>query len=247
MLLVTVLAPSGANAEDDPVTVLAPSGANAEDDLGKFMKSEKALYGTMWLTSVSELLIRYHFRNLSAGFYVDVGCNHYKINSTTYYLEEHRKWSGIGVDPLESLRADWEKHRPRSKIFSYAVTNKSGEMITFFAAGGLSATEIDTDNLEWWKQQLDFKPVEVTVPTITITDLLDREGVKKIDFLSIDINGAELVALEGFDIERFAPELVHVEMNHPEELKAYFAKHNYVPIDEYLKWETANWYFTPKK
>lgn len=127
------------------------------------------------------------------------------------------------------------------------ATDKSGATIKLFSAGGLSVTEIDTFNLEIWQERLNFEPVEVEVPTVTITDLLDQEGVKKIDFLSMDINGAEPVALSGFDIERFAPELVHVEVNRGKELEEYFAKHGYIRIDEYLKYETAHWYYTPKK
>ena len=48
-------------------------------------------------------------------------------------------------------------------------------------------------------------------------------------------------------VTSFAPELVHVEAQRKEALKAYFAKHDYVQVDEYLKYEVANWYFTPKK
>jgi FkbM family methyltransferase len=226
---------------------LAPSSARADEGLAQFMKSEKAHYGKKPLIAVSELIIRYHFRDRRDGFYVDVGCSDYKKNSTTYDLEENFGWSGIGIDPLEYLRAGWEEFRPRSKFFAYAASDKSGETLKFYSAGGLSATELDTFNLEGWKKRLDFQPKEIEVPTITISDLLDQEGVKKIDFLSMDINGAEPIALAGFDIERFAPDLVHVEVNDADELMAYFEQHGYVRIDEYLKYETSNWYFTPRK
>ena len=124
--------------------------------------------------------------------------------------------------------------------------DKTGETITFFQARGLSAAEIDTKNLEAWQEQLEgLEPRGVEVPTITINDLLDREGVTKIDFLSMDINGAEPIALAGFDIERFAPKLVHVEASphRHAELKAYFAEHDYVRIDEYLEHDRINWYY----
>lgn len=229
------------------VAVVAPPSAIADDDLAKFISTEKALYGKHNLIAVSELLIRYHFRDKKDGFYIDVGCNDPKVNSTTFYLEEHQNWSGIGIDPLEYLRPRWEKFRPRSKFFAYAATDKSDETITFYSAGGLSATELDTTALDGWRKLIDFEPKEISVPTITMTDILDRQGVKKVDFVSMDINGAELTAFAGFDIERFAPELLHVEAHpqHRDKLIAYFAKHNYVRVDEYLKYEDANWYFTP--
>jgi len=230
------------------VALLLASCARTEDDLATFMANEKTLYTEGALAGKGELLIRYFFRDRKDGFYLDIGCSDYQVNSTTYYLEEHQAWSGIGVDPIEYLRAGWVKHRPRSKFFAYAVTDRSGESIKFFSAGGLSATEIDTKNLKRWQELKKFEPAEVEVPTITMNDLLDQEGVTKIDFLSMDINGAEPVALAGFDIERFRPDLVHVEASphRKEELSAYFARHDYVRIDEYLVYDATNWYFTPK-
>jgi FkbM family methyltransferase len=232
------------------VAGMACSDAGTSEDLAQFMAREKSLYAQNQLGGNEEVLVRHFFGDKKGGFYVDIGCSDYKINSTTYYLEEHLGWSGIGVDALKHLRGGWKKHRPRSKFFAYAVTDKTGETITFFQAGGLSAAEIDTKNLEAWQEQIEgLEPREVEVPTITINDLLDREGVTKIDFLSMDINGAEPIALAGFDIERFAPKLVHVEASphRHAELKAYFAEHDYARIDAYQEYDMINWYFTPKE
>jgi len=94
---------------------------------------------------------------------------------------------------------------------------------------------------EPWKVQ------ELHVPSITLNDLLDREGVEKIDLLSMDIEGHEPEALAGFDIERFAPELVVIEAGfHRDDLLAYFERHGYERIDRYLAHDEANWYFTPR-
>ena len=172
-----------------------------------------------------------------------------KANYTTYYLEAHQGWRGIGIDARSDLEESWARERPRSKFFAYAVTDESGKTIRFFEAGGLSATEIDTRNLEMWKQQKRFEPREVEVPTITLDDLLDREGVSAIDFLSMDINGAEPVALAGFDIVRFAPDLVHVEAatHRQDELLAYFSQHGYERVEAFLPYDRVNWYFTPAR
>jgi hypothetical protein len=50
------------------------------------------------------------------------------------------------------------------------------------------------------------------VETIALRDLLEREGVSSIDFLSMDIEGAEPEALAGLDLGRFRPELACVEV-----------------------------------
>ena len=105
--------------------LLAPPHVRAADDLAKFMANEKALYGKHQLIAVSELLIRYHFRDTNDGFYIDVGCSDPRINSTTFYLEEHQNWSGMGIDPLEYLRPGWERFRPRSKFFAFAYCERT--------------------------------------------------------------------------------------------------------------------------
>lgn len=215
------------------------------DDLAAFVEREETLYSQ----GQEEELIRWFFQDQEFGFYVDIGCSDYKFGSTTFYLEEHLGWRGIGVDAQPGYVEGWREHRPHSKYFWYAVTDKSGETIVLHQAGGLSATELDLKDLEHWKERNEeLIPVKRNVPTITIDDLLDRERVTRIDFLSIDINGAEPVALAGFDIQRFRPKLVHVEasLHRREELLAYFEAHDYERIEAFDAYDFVNWYFEPK-
>ena len=227
-------------------SVLAEASAQpSQKDFDALLKNGTSKYSQ----GKQELLIRHFFRDRRDGFFVDIGCYVPRRDSTTYYLEEELHWRGIAVDAQEIYGPAWRKYRPRSKFFAYAVTERSGETITFFAAGPISSLE--RSNIEAWEKQLKRKldPEELIVPTITISDLLDREGVKNIDFLSIDINGTEPSAMKGFDIKRFRPELVHIEVHerNREVPRAYFEKNGYRRIDEYLKYDITNWYFTPKE
>ena len=95
--------------------------------------------------------------------------------------------------------------------------------------------EIFTDDLK-----------EVQVKTITLDTLLDMLVVDKVDFLSIDIDGGEIGALNGFDIQRYKPDLCAVEAVKPELVKAYFAANGYELIEKYLKVDKINLYFRPK-
>jgi FkbM family methyltransferase len=189
-----------------------------------------------------ELIVRHFFGDREAGTFVDVGCYHWKQFSTTYYLEAHLGWSGIGIDALPSLRAGYEKNRKRTRFFNYLVGDESGGVATLFAAGPLSST--DEARIEAWGQE--GKPIEV--PRITLNDLLDAAGVEKIDFLSMDIEQAEPAALAGFDIERFRPELVCIEATESvrEPIAAYFDAHGYERIDAYLSYDPVNWYYRPR-
>jgi FkbM family methyltransferase len=200
-----------------------------------------------------ELIIRHFFDDRENGFFLDVGCFKWRQLSTTYYLEEHLGWKGIGIDANDALEAGYLRHRPNTKFMNYLVTDKTGPPGTFYLA--LGSEGISSADDAWiTKFYGAFFPKkkarirEVTVPTISLNDLLDQEGVTKIDFLSMDIEGHEPKALAGFDIERFRPELVCIEWRGNEEvISAYFESHGYRRIDKYLEYDQANWYFTPKK
>ena len=231
------------------ILILLSLSCSRPQSLDQFMEQNKTLYATGPLAGVGELLVRHFFQGWEDGFFLDVGCSHFRDNSATYYLEEHQGWRGIGVDPLENLREGWRVNRPQSKFFALAASDRSGEMLKFFPAGGVSTTELDDKNLQYWKELKKFETVEIQVPTITLNDLLDQESVKKVDFLSMDINGAEPIALAGFDIQRFAPALVAVEASshRHDELRDYFDQHGYVRLEEYLQYDQVNWYYVPKE
>jgi len=231
------------------VLLLTAAVACGEDespqvDFDKLLTEGESLYSQ----KKQELIIRHFFRDRKGGYFVDIGCWLPKQASTTYYLEHHLGWSGLAVDASKEYGPVWEKERPRSAFYAYAVTDHSGDEITFFQAGPISSVE--HENIEIWEKILKKKiePKEIHVPTITIDDLLEREHVEKVDFLSIDINGTEPAAMAGFDIRRYHPELVHIEM-HPNNVKTlteYFEANGYRRIDEYLEYDDTNWYFTPK-
>ena len=92
----------------------------------------------------------------------------------------------------------------------------------------------------------DEDSTEVRIPMITLNDLLDREGVEKIDLVSMDIEGHEPKAFAGFDIERFAPELLVVEGKN-KGVKEYLEEHGYVQIERYKKFDTVNGYYERAK
>ena len=191
-----------------------------------------------------ELVVRHFLADRRDGVFVDVGCYHWKQDSTTYYLEAHLGWSGVGVDALPWLRAGYEKNRPATRFFNYVVSETSGDSQTLFAAGPLSTT--DEDRIDAWLPGQEREPIEVE--TITLNDLLDRAGVTKIDFLSMDIEGGEGAALRGFDIARFRPDLICIEVAaaNRDFVAKYFAKHGYERLEEYGPYDSVNRYYAPR-
>ena len=65
------------------------------------------------------------------------------------------------------------------------------------------------------KKIADFQSAVVkevrSVETETLNDILTDNLINKIDYLNIDVEGHEIDVLNGFDINRFSPEIVSIE------------------------------------
>ena len=66
------------------------------------------------------------------------------------------------------------------------------------------------------------------------------------DLLSMDIEGHELQALRGFDLERFQPELLVIEGKRPA-IRKHFERYGYELIERYLEMDSGNRYFQRKQ
>jgi FkbM family methyltransferase len=191
-----------------------------------------------------EWLIRDFFKDRRNGYFVDVGANHYRLASKTYYLESVLGWTGLAVEPQTQFAADYLQHRPGSKFLPFFVSDVSDQTAKLYVLNRSSMVASSDPN---FVAQFG-KPDEVrTVPTITLNDLLDREDVKAIDFLSIDIEQHEPQALRGFDVERFKPALVCIEGLAPvrQAILDYFTAHRYVAVGRYIWVDRENLYFMP--
>ncbi len=196
-----------------------------------------------------ELLIRHFFRDRKGGTFLDVGAYHYRIYNNTYYLEEHLDWQGIAVDALAEFESGYLEHRPRTRYYTFFVSDTSDDSAQLFVSEWNKRLSSGIQDL-FLKEDGSYKgPVsEREVSTITLDDLLDSSGVDELDLLTIDIELWEPKALSGFDIQRFAPELVCVEAHLPirEEIELYFKERGYNRIDQYLLVDAVNWYYTPE-
>ncbi|MDP6979188.1 MAG: FkbM family methyltransferase [Myxococcota bacterium] len=217
-------------------TLATPLRASAESIL-----EEKKRYSQ----ANEELIIRDFFQDRRDGFYLDVGCAFPVQFSTTYYLEKHLAWRGIGIDALDIYAKNWKLLRPKSQFFTFYVDDHSDDIKTFYRAG-VPALSSGIKDRVFNGRKLNQREVEVQ--TITLNKLLELNGVEKVDFLSMDIEEAEPAALRGFDIERYAPELVCIEATPSirEEIHAYFEEHGYERLDRYLAHDDVNWYYAPK-
>ena len=189
-----------------------------------------------------EWLVRDFFQDKRGGVFVDVGANHYRVHSMTYYLETQLGWSGVAIEAQKSFAAEWAAHRPRTKFFAMFASDTAGADVKFYVPGTKHAL-----NASGRPDVAVVPTTETTVPSTTITAALEEAGITAIDFLSMDIELYEPQALAGFDIDRFRPALACIEA-HPavrQKIVDYFDAHGYVLVAKYLRADINNLYFKP--
>ena len=180
-----------------------------------------------------EWAIKDFFGTTRNGVFVDVGANDYKRFNNTYYLETELGWSGIAVEPLTQFAADYQQHRPRTKFRPFFVSDVSNEEARIYL---LSKDHTKTSGVRSMVAPHGATQ-ELSAPTITLNDLLQSEGVDRIDFLTMDIEMWEPKALAGFDLQKYRPVLVCIEA-HPDVRQTiidYFWSRGYVVVGRYLR------------
>ena len=149
------------------------------------------------------------FKNQKNGFYLDIGCGHPIKNNNTYLLNK-KGWSGINIDLDEENIHLFNSYRKKDVNLAIAVSDKEGETDLYFYH---SKSALNTIN----KENADFQKAKVSairkVETQTINKILENSPFKdrKIDFLSVDVEGSELPILKNFDFKKYSPKVIVVE------------------------------------
>jgi len=150
------------------------------------------------------------FGERASGFYIDIGAGHpvYDNVSFAFYL---RGWNGITVEPNPWLAQLSAAVRPRDKRIQSLVGATAGEATYYLVEDfhGLSTTI--ASHAQAAQAELGKAAQTMTVPVTTLRALCEQHAPVEIDFLKVDVEGAEPDVLAGGDWQRFRPKVVVVE------------------------------------
>ena len=155
-----------------------------------------------------------YFKDKENGFYVDVGCYHPIHRSNTYLLHK-KNWSGINIDTSQFSVDLFNYMRPNDLNYNCAISNKN-EYIKLFYQKELS--QLSTTEKKQAEIVFQGNIKEKEIQAFTLDEILNRDRYKnsKIDFLDIDVEGADLKVLKGLSFDKFKPELICVEIHEKE-------------------------------
>tara|TARA_B110000858_G_C17650069_1_gene402240 strand:+ start:88 stop:768 length:681 start_codon:yes stop_codon:yes gene_type:complete len=158
-----------------------------------------------------DLFVTKYFKDKYLGFYVDVGC-HNPIYLNNTYLLHKKKWRGINID-TNLFSIDLFNHlRPYDLNFHCAISNKN-KNIKFYYQKEFSL--LNTIEIKHAKKFMQGNIKEKTVKAFTLDTILQKSIYKnsEIDFLDIDVEGADLKVLEGLSFHKFHPKLICIEIH----------------------------------
>ena len=143
------------------------------------------------------------------GFYVDVGAASPSIASVTRHFYE-MGWSGINIEPQESYVAELRQERPRDLTLQAAAGAVPGTCTFYVVDSDPDLSTFDRSRVEDLASEGERTTTHV-VEVVTLNDVLDRARPGAIDFLKIDVEGAERDVLLGIDLARWRPRVLVVE------------------------------------
>ena len=153
---------------------------------------------------MQDLWVLHELREKRDGFFVEFGAGNGVTMSNTHLLEKRYSWRGVLAEPNPGFHKRLRRERA-SAIEHACVWSQSGETATFLctekpAFSRLAGVRPD-DVFEREGRRTVAR--EIAVPTISLSDLLDRHGApERIDYVSVDVEGAERAILEAYDFRR---------------------------------------------
>ena len=152
------------------------------------------------------------FAGQESGFYVDIGAAHPSFLSVTRHFYD-QGWRGVNVEPIPR---NWElflRDRPRDRNLNVAVGTRPGKREFCEVVGNDALSSLDEGRIAKLRAtaaQVDLYEVEC----VTGDSILD-ECPAEVDFVKIDVEGAEEDVLRSIDLSRHRPKVFVIEATAP--------------------------------
>ena len=181
----------------------------------------RRLHGSLSQGAQDLEMVRRYFRCLNrSGHFLEIGARDGLAHSNTFFLEQNASWRGVCVEANPYDFAQLTTNRPRCISLNAAATGRVGNVTMWHPAGGGSGLsgirELHHDfaRLKKETKEAGKELVSSTVIGAPLHTLAQLAGLKKINFLSIDVEGAEVAILKAFDFKALPVDVVMVECSY---------------------------------
>ena len=164
------------------------------------------------------------FKGYKNGFYVDVGAHDGISLNNTLYFEKNNNWRGINIEPIKDVFDMLVMNRPVDVNINCAVCNRDGEADFYLNEGYTEMLSgiienYDARHLERLMNENTEKSATtqiVKVNTKKLETIFDEHAVSHINYLSIDVEGAEFEVLKSINFDKVFIDVIGFENNYAE-------------------------------
>ena len=183
------------------------------------------------------------FKGYKNGFYVDVGAHDGVTINNTLYFERNLNWTGINIEPIKTVFDKLSINRPTNININCAICNYEGETDFFLNTeytemiSGIKDT-YDSRHLQrlvYENNIMGSKTEIVTVNTKRLQTILDQNNVNHINYLSIDVEGAEFEVIKSINFNNVFIDVIGFENNYHDisiPIVKYLEDKNFIVIHE---------------
>lgn len=165
---------------------------------------------------------------------MDIGAHNGKLINNTLYFEENNNWTGVNVEPIKEVYNDLVVNRPNCINKNCAVCNNDGKT-EFLCNRGY------TEMILGIKDTFDSRHIErlqienskygsttelIEVETRNFETICDSHKITHINYLSIDVEGAEFEVIKSIDFDKVYIDVIGFENNYD---------NTSIPIIKYLE------------
>lgn len=160
-----------------------------------------------------DLILSRLFNEKRNGFYIDIGAHHPIRLSNTYkfYL---MGWNGINIDAAPGSMVPFRQIRDRDINIEAALSDETKELQYYiFNEPALNTLSKETAETKSKISGYYIKEV-ISLKTETINSLLAKniKSEQVIDFLTIDIEGLDIIVLKSLNFSKYRPVAILIEI-----------------------------------
>lgn len=173
-------------------------------------------YKRSYSQSGEDLIIQYLFSifGIEDIFYVDIGTHHPYTNNNTYlfYTEGN---SGICIEPNPDLFKKIKKERKHDTVLNVGTGAKTDMQSNYYRMTASTLNTFSKSEAERYASNTGYGQQKIEevlrVPIISINEILKKHAHKKINLLSLDIEGLDFELLQSLDFDTYNPDILCIE------------------------------------
>jgi FkbM family methyltransferase len=186
------------------------------------------------------------FKGYKNGVFVDVGAHDGKAINNTLYFEKENNWTGINIEPIKSVYDMLQVNRPNCINLNYAIDDNDGVSEFIYNTGYtemISGLKNHYDprhynRLNHENSLTDGKTEYIKVQTRKLETVLNEHNIKHINYLSIDVEGAEFAVIKSINFDNVFIDVIGFENNYNDTSSPiidYLNNKNYIRINSYIQ------------